>query len=126
MNSRNNNGSESDPLTEWASAAIGLLKGFHEAGEIDKEPYRDRMLMLIEALDHGEMEAVFGSRIFMEKTENLLLAMLRGERIEVANPVIFNARNEIFAAAQVIYNQGVARGFWTLHPEIRQAMDDNQ
>lgn len=121
-----NNGSESDPLTAWASAVIDLLKGYHEAGEIEEMAYRDRMLMLIEALDRGEMRSVFGSRVFMEKTENLLLAMLHGERIEVADPVIFNDRNDIFAAAQVIYNQGVARGFWTLHPEIQQAMDDDQ
>jgi len=126
MDSRINDGSESDPLTEWALAAIDLLKSIHEAGVIDEKAFRDNMVMLIEALDQGEMVSVLGSMAFMEKTENLLLAILRGERIEVADPVIFNARNEIFAAAQVIYNQGVARDFWKLHPEIQQAMDDDQ
>jgi hypothetical protein len=84
------------------------------------------MLMLVEALDQGEMDSVFSSMTFREKTENFLLAMLRGESIEVADPDIFNVRNEIFAESQVIFNQGVARDFWELHPEIRQAMGKDQ
>lgn len=52
--------------------------------------------------------------------------MLRGESIEVADPDIFNVRNEIFAESQVIFNQGVARDFWELHPEIQQAMGKDQ
>jgi hypothetical protein len=126
MKSWKNNGSESDPLTDWALAAIDLLKSIHETGMIDEMAYRDRMLVLVEALDQGKADSFFDSMTFRKKTENLLLAMLRGERIDVADPHIFNARNEIFAAAQVIYNQGVVRGFWELHPEIQQAMGHDQ
>lgn len=125
MASGKNKGSELDPLTEWALAATEILKGIRPGAEIQRMGYRDKMLMVVEALDQGDMNSVFSDTIFMKKTEDLLLAMLRGEQIDVADPIIFDARNEILAAAQVIYNQGVARGFWELHPEIRQAMEGN-
>ncbi len=115
-----------DPLTDWALTANDILKDIHPGEVIEEEAYPDTMLMLVEALDQGEMVSVFGDVDFIEKTEDLLLAMLRGEQIDVVDPVIFDARNEILAAAQVIYNQAVARGFWELHPEIRQAIDNNQ
>ena len=115
-----------DPLTEWALAAKDILQEIHPGEAIQKMGYRDRMLKLVEALDQGDLNLVLGNEDFIKKTEDLLLAMLRGEKIELSDPVIFKARNEIFAAAQVIYNQGVARGFWELHPEIRQAMDEDQ
>jgi hypothetical protein len=126
MVSGKNEGSNMDPLTEWALAANDILQDIHPGEAIQKMGYRDRMLKLVEALDQGDLDLVFGKENFINNTEDLLLAMLRGEKIEVAAPVIFKARNEIFAAAQVIYNQGVARGFWELHPEIRQAMDEDQ
>lgn len=125
MASRGKSAPKLDPLTDWSAAAINILKGIRPGEAIEAYAYRDTMLMLVKALDQGEMDSVFGDVDFMEKTEDLLLAMLRGEKIEVADPNIFDARNEIMAAAQVIYNQAVARGFWELHPEIRQAMDNN-
>jgi hypothetical protein len=39
MKSRKNNGSESDPLTEWALAAIDLSKSIHETGVTDEMAY---------------------------------------------------------------------------------------
>ena len=80
------------------------------------------MFLLVQALDKGDLDSIFGDVVFMERTEDFLLAMLRGEPIEVADPNIFSARNEIFAAAQVIYNHGNGRGFWESHLEIQHAM----
>ena len=126
MASGKHNGKNIDSLTKWALSAVDILNDIHPEGEINGTPYPERMLMLVKALDQGEMDSIFEDVEFLGKTEDLLLAMLRGEKIEVADPTIFDARNEILAAAQVIYNQAVARGFWELHPEIRQAMDNSQ
>jgi hypothetical protein len=120
------NSSPKDPFTNWALTAIDIIRGIYSQEAVDERPIGDLMLMLVQALDQGDLDQVFGNSSFMKKTEALLLAMLRGDAVEVEDPQIFTARNEILAAAQVIYNQGVARGFWKLHPEISQAMDKNQ
>lgn len=116
------NESSLDALTAWELAALNILIAINPKAERDVNAIRENMLALIEALDRGELDPVLADKGFMEKTETLLLAVLRGEPIEVINPNIFAARKEIFAAAQVIYNQAVARGFWELHPEIHEAM----
>jgi len=115
-----------DPLTGWAVAANEILKILYPKEEFEEQAYKDNMLMLVKALDQGDLDKIFGNTDFMKKTEDLLLAMLRGKQIDVTDPIIYNARNEIFAAAQVIYNQAVARGFWKLHPEINRAIENNQ
>lgn len=111
-----------DPLTAWELAAITVLITLHPEDEMDVKASRKNMLALMQALDAGELDSTLADPGFMTRTETLLLAMLRGERIEVSDPTTFTARKEIFAAAQVVYSQGVARGFWELHPEIREAM----
>jgi hypothetical protein len=84
------------------------------------------MLLLIRTLDQGKLTSAMGDMGFMQQTEALLLAMLRGEHIEVLDPYVYAARNEIFAAAQVVYNQALARGLWKMHPEIRKTLDNAQ
>lgn len=126
MDSGKKNESNLDALTAWELAALNILIAVNPQAEMDVNAIRENMLALIQALDRGELDPVLADSGFMGKTETLLLAMLRGEHIEVINPNIFAARKEIFAAAQVIYNQAVARGFWKLHPEIKKAMEDGR
>jgi ABC-type amino acid transport substrate-binding protein len=113
-----------DPLTAWYQAALEILRA--SQGEVNPKASRENMLALMQALDQRELDAALADEGFMTTTETLLLAMLRGERIEVPNPNTYAARKEIFAAAQVIYNQAVARGLWALHPEIRQAIQEQR
>jgi hypothetical protein len=116
------NRSKTDPLTAWELAALNVLIALNPEKDLDVKASRENMLTLIKALDRGALDPVLKDPNFMEKTERLLLAMLRGERIEVGDPSTYEARKEIFAAAQVIYNQAVVRGFWHLHPEIKKAL----
>lgn len=124
MTSGTENKAQLDPLTAWELAAINVLIALHPEADLDVKASRENMLALMKSLDRGELDPVLKDPIFMAKTEDLLLAMLRGERIEVTDPSTFAAREEIFAAAQVIYNQAVARRFWQLHPEIKGALKD--
>jgi len=123
MESGKKNEQELDPLTEWELAAINVLIALDPKAEMDVKASRENMLALMNALDRRELDPLLGDAGFMEKTETLLIAMLQGQRIEVSDPTTFAARKEIFAAAEVIYNQAVARGLWELHPEIRQAIE---
>jgi hypothetical protein len=111
-----------DPITDWELAAINVLFAAEPKADWDVNAVRENMVALVGALDAGKLDPALGDPGFMEKTERLVLALLRGERIEVFDPNIFAARKAIFAAAQVVYNQAVARGLWNLHPEIKQAM----
>jgi hypothetical protein len=122
MPSGTKNNPQLDPLTAWELAAINVLIALHPDENLDVKASRENMLMLMQALDRGELVPILADPIFMEQTEALLLAMLQGKRIEVRDSSTFEARQEIFAAAQVIYNQAIARGLWELHPKIRQAM----
>ena len=122
MPSGTKNCSQLDPLTAWELAAINVLIALHPEADLDVKASRENMLTLMKALDRGELDPLLADPTFMEKTEDLLLAMLHGERIEVTDPSTFEARKEIFAAAQVVYNQAVARGLWELHPKIKGAL----
>ncbi len=111
-----------DPLTAWELAAINLLIALRKGQDIDVKDSKANMLALMQALDTGRLDPALQDSAFMEKTEALLLATLRGEKISVTDPSTYAARREILAAAQVVYNLAVARGWWPLHPAIRQAM----
>jgi hypothetical protein len=111
-----------DRITDWELAAINVLFAAEPKADWDVSAVRENMLAFVGALDAGRLNPALEDPGFMGKTERLVLALLRGERMEVFDPNIFAARKEIFAAAQVVYNQAVARGMWTLHPEIRQAL----
>lgn len=115
-----------DPLTEWEAAAVNFLLRLGLDRDIDANAKRENMLLLVKALDRGEIDPILGDPDFMEKTERLLLALLEGDRIVVSDPYTFAARKEIFAAAQVIYNHAVVRGFWELHPKFEDAMVEGQ
>lgn len=111
-----------DPLTAWELAAINLLIALYPENNLDVKASRSNMLTFIQALDRGDLDPALGDPKFLKLTESLLLAMLWGEQIQVADPTTFNARKEIFAAAQVVYNHAVARKLWIIHPEIRKAI----
>jgi hypothetical protein len=122
MTSGTNIKQQPDPLTAWELAAINLLIALDPKKDIDVKASRENMLALMQALDRNELEPFLKDPGFMKTTETLLLAMLKGEKIDVADPTTFAARKEIFAAAQVIYNQAIARGHWQIHPKIIEAM----
>jgi len=122
MGSGNAPESKLDLLTDWELAAINGLFAAQPRADWDVNAVRENMFAFVEALDQGHLEPVLADQAFLQKTERLVLALLRGERLEVFDPNIYAARNEIFAAAQVIYNHAVARGLWDLHPEIKQVM----
>lgn len=111
-----------DPLTAWELTAINILLASEPQAVFDVNAVQANMLAFVQALDAGQLTPALEDQGFMQKTEALLLAMLKGERIDVVNPEVFAARQAVFAAAQVTYNQAVARGLWPLHSEIQQAM----
>jgi len=113
--------SQLDLLTAWELMAINVLLAVEPQAEFDVNAVQANMLALIEKLDGGQLDPALADPGFMQKTEDLLLALLHGDRIEVANPAVYAARQAVFAAAQVIYNQAAARGLWRVHPEIEAA-----
>lgn len=114
--------SQLDPLTKWELAALNLIIALDPKAEWDVNAVGKNMLTFVQALDRGDLDPVLENQGFLQLTEDLLLAFLRGERIEVTDPGIYAARKAVFAAAQVVYNQALARGFWEMHPEIEAAI----
>ncbi|MDY6874239.1 MAG: hypothetical protein SVR81_09790 [Chloroflexota bacterium] len=119
-------GKKTDPgldlLTAWELAAINVLLAAEPQGDFDVNAVQANMLTFVKTLDAGKLTPALEDQGFLQKTEALLLAMLKGEQIDVINPEVYAARQAVFAAAQVTYNQAVARGVWQLHPEIQNAM----
>ena len=111
-----------DPLTDWAKSAKGILASLNSENAGEGTPIQAQMLALMQALDRNQIDLQLKDEVFIGRTEVLLLALLRGDSIEISDLEIYAARKEIFAAAQVIYNQAVARGYWPLHPEFTAAM----
>jgi hypothetical protein len=103
-------------------AAINILLAVAPREEFDVNAVQANMLAVVEALDSGRLDPALQDAGFMVKTEALLLALLHGDRIDVANPYVFEARKAVFAAAQVVYNSAVAKSLWQVHPEIKSAM----
>lgn len=114
--------SQLDPLTRWELAALNIIIALDPRAEWDVNAVGKNMLTVVQDLDRGDLDPALEDKGFLSLTEDLLLALLRGDQIEVTDPGIFAARNEVIAAAQVVYNQAVARGFWEMHPEIRDAI----
>jgi hypothetical protein len=112
----------SDPLTQWVGLVKNILLNLDDDHDIDEKSIQELMLALMQALDCNQLDIQLRDGVFLENTEALLLALLRGAPIEVNDVRTYAARREIFAAAQVIYNQAIARGFWPLHPEFRAAI----
>ena len=115
-----------DLLTAWELMAINALLASEPQADFDVNAVQANMLALIEALDASRLDPALQDKGFMQKTEDLLLALLHGEQIDVVNPAVFAARQSVIAAAQVIYNQAVARGLWPIHPEIRAALENSK
>jgi len=78
MTSGTENKAQLDPLTAWELAAINVLIALHPEADLDVKASRENMLALMKSLDRGELDPVLKDPIFMAKTEDLLLAMLRG------------------------------------------------
>ena len=114
--------SQLDPLTRWELAALNIIIALDPKAEWDVNTVGKNMLTLIQALDRGDLDTVLEDQGFLTLTENLLLALLHGDKIKVIDRGIYAARNEVIAAAEVVYNQAVARGFWEMHIEIRTAL----
>ena len=114
--------SQLDPLTRWELAALNIIIALDPKADWDVNAVGENMLIVVQALDRGKLDPALEDKGFLSLTENLLVALLRGDKIEVTDPGIFGARNEVIAAAQVVYNQAVARGFWDMHPEITEAL----
>ena len=114
--------SQLDPLTRWELAGLNIIIALDPKAEWNVNAVGKNMLTLVQALDRGDLDPALEDEGFLSLTEDLLLALLRGDRVEVTDPGIFAARNEVIAAAQVVYNQAIARGFRQMHPEIRDAM----
>jgi hypothetical protein len=118
--------SQLDLLTAWELMAINVLLAIEPQADFDVNAVQANMLALIEALDAGRLDPALADSGFRQKTEELLLALLHGEQIDVVNPAVFAARQSVIAAAQVIYNQAAARGLWPLHPEIKAALESGK
>ena len=114
--------SQLDPLTRWELAALNIIIALDPRADWDVNAVGKNMLTLVQALDRGDLDPVLEDEGFLSLTENLLLATLHGDKIEVTDQGIYAARNEVIAAAQVVYNQAIARGFWDIHPEITEAL----
>jgi hypothetical protein len=114
--------SQLDPLTRWELAALNIIIALDPRADWDVNAVGKNMLTLVQALDRGDLDPVLEDEGFLSLTEDLLLALLHGDRMEVTDPGIYAARNEVLAAAQVVYNQAVARGFRDMHPEIKTAI----
>jgi hypothetical protein len=112
---------ELDLLTSWELMAINVFLAVEPQADFDANAVQANMLALIEKLDGGELDPALADKGFMQKTEDLLLALLHGDRIEVTNPAVYAARQAVFAAAQVVYNYAVARELWPIHSEIEAA-----
>ncbi len=126
MESGKSDNSNLDTVTTWELMAINVLLAVEPKAEFDVNAVQTNMLELIQILDAGKLDAALQDEGFMEKTEVLLLALLHGDHIDVTNPYVFEARKAVFAAAQVVYNYAVAKGFWQTHPEIRSAMERSE
>ncbi len=114
--------SQLDPLTRWELAALNIIIALDPRAAWDVNAVGKNMLTVVQDLDRGDLDPALEDQGFLSLTENLMLALLHGDRIDVTDPGIFAARNEVIAAAQVVYNQAIARGFWEMHPEIREAL----
>jgi hypothetical protein len=114
--------SQLDLLTAWELMAINVLLAVEPQADFDVNAVQANMLALIKKLDSGKLDPALADPGFRQKTEALVLALLHGDRIEVSNPAVYAARQAVFAAAQVVYNQAVARGLWLIHPEIKAAI----
>lgn len=123
MTSGKKHESQLDPLTRWELAALNVIIALDPKPDWDVNAVANNMLIVVQALDRGELDPALEDNGFLTLTEDLLLALLRGEKIDVTDQAIFAARNEVIAAAQVVYNHAIARGLWTLHPKIKSAMD---
>ena len=119
-------GSSLDLLTSWELMAINVLLAIEPQADFDVNAVQANMLALIEALDGGKLDPALEDKGFMQKTEELVLALLHGDPIDVVNPAVFGARQAVIAAAQVIYNHAVARGLWPIHPEIQAALGNEK
>ncbi|MBG0770610.1 MAG: hypothetical protein H0S82_02825 [Anaerolineaceae bacterium] len=119
-------GNALDLLTAWELMAINVLLAIEPRADFDVNAVQANMLSLIEALDADKLDPALADKGFMQKTEELVLALLHGDPIDVVNPAVFEARQAVIAAAQVIYNQAAARGVWPIHPEIRAAVGDGK
>ena len=115
-----------DLLTSWELMAINVLLAIEPQADFDVNAVQANMLALIQALDAGKLDPALEDKGFMQKTETLELALLHGDPIDVINPAVFGARQAVIAAAQVVYNQAVARGLWPIHPEIKAALGDGK
>ena len=118
--------SQLDLLTAWELMAINVFLAVEPQADFDVNAVEANMLALIEKLDSGKLDPALADPGFMQKTEALMLALLHGDRIEVTNPAVYAARRAVFAAAQVVYNQAVARDLWAIHPEIKAAIEQEK
>jgi len=126
MASEEKTGNQLDLLTSWELMAINVLLAIEPQADFDVNAVQANMLALIEALDAGKLDPALEDKGFMQKTESLLLTLLHGDPIDVVTPAVFGARQAVIAAAQVIYNQAVARGLWPIHPEIKAALGEGK
>lgn len=126
MASEEKTGNQLDLLTAWELMAINVLLAIEPQADFDVNAVQDNMLALIEALDSGKLDPALEDKGFMQKTEELVLALLHGDPIDVVNPAVFAARQAVIAAAQVIYNHAVARGLWPIHQEIKAALAEGK
>lgn len=122
MTIESKSGNQVDLLTSWELMAINVLLAVEPKADFDVNAVQANMLTLIEMLDAGKLDPALEDKGFMQKTEDLLLALLHGDTIDVVNPAVFGARQSVIAATQVIYNYAVARGLWPIHSEIKAAV----
>lgn len=111
-----------DQLSEWA---VLMMMKLVEAGGASPPKGTENVFKfhaenLINLRSTHTLTGIVSDRNFFRKTEGLLSALARKERITITIPLAYEARDILIRAAQVVYLHGVKHGGYSMAPELKQ------